>query len=83
MVGLVAVPLRVGSAHFVPHCIVVAFFCVVFVEVDHVDCGLGVLFLFLLGDAVARQHTLPFFRETLTHTVSGTMAGQYSRGVVQ
>lgn len=67
MVGLVAVSLGVSSAHFVPYCVVVALFCVVFVKVDHVDCGLGMLFLFLFGDAVACQHTLPFFWQALAH----------------
>jgi len=60
-----AVSLRVGGTHLVPHGIILALFCVVLVEVDHVDGGLGVLLLFLLCDAVAGQHALPFLGETL------------------
>lgn len=54
-----------GCAHLVPHCIVFTLLCIVFVEVDHVDGGLGVLLLLLLRDAVAGKHALPFLGQTL------------------
>jgi hypothetical protein len=53
--------------HLVPYRIVFALFGIVFVEVDNVDGSLGVLLLFLLCDAVARQHALPLLGETLGH----------------
>jgi len=58
--------LRVGRAHLVPDgIVVVALLGVVLVEVDHVNGGLGVLLLLLLGDAIAGQHALPFLRQAL------------------
>lgn len=66
-VCLVGVGLGVGRAHLVPDGIVFVLLGVVLVEIDHVDGGLGILLLLLLGDAVLLQHALPFLGETLRH----------------
>ena len=66
-VCLVGVALRVGRPHLVPDGVVLGLFRIVFVEIDHVDGGLRVLLLLLLGNAVLLQHALPFLGETLDH----------------
>lgn len=70
-IGLVPVRLRMDCSHLVPHGIVLALLCIVLVEVDDVDCGLRVLLLLLLGNAVAGQHALPLLREALDNISEG------------
>jgi hypothetical protein len=64
-IGLVRVSLRLRRAHFVPDGVVLGLLSVVLVEVDDVHDSLGVLLLFLLGDAILLEHALPFFGKAL------------------
>lgn len=45
--------------------------CVLLVESDNVDNGLGVSFLFLFRNASTSQDVLPFTRKTLQELVVG------------
>lgn len=49
---------RIGMIEFVPYLVVAA--GVLFVESHDIDHGLGMFFLFFLGDTVLLQQSLPF-----------------------
>lgn len=54
-----------SRAKLLPDAIFRVLLCVLFVEGDNVDNGLGVSFLFLLRDTSASQDVLPFTRKSL------------------
>lgn len=57
--------LRPRIVEFVPNCVLGLLLVILLVECDDVDDFLGILFLFLLGNASVRKYALPFFGETL------------------
>lgn len=62
---------RVSLTEFLPDAIFRVLFCILLVESDNVDNGLGVSFLFLLRNASTGQDVLPFTRKTLMELAIG------------
>ena len=60
-----------SRAKLLPDAIFGVLLCVLFVESDNVDNGLGVSLLFLLRETSASQDVLPFTRKTLVKLAIG------------
>lgn len=56
---------RMSLTKFLPDAIFRILLCILLVESDNVDNGLGVSLLFLFRDASTSQDILPFTRKTL------------------
>jgi hypothetical protein len=64
-----------SRAKLLPDAIFGILLCILFVESDNVNNGLGIPLLFLLRDTSASQDVLPFTRKTLVELAVGLRGG--------